>query len=81
MKHIKMLGLLLLIVGTLSSAQVRAADKVDIKAVASKSISEVNGMLPSVAIPVPEPSDWAWLPVLGTAGILVWRRFGRKVSA
>jgi hypothetical protein len=30
------------------------------------------------AIPVPEPSDWAWVPVLGTAGFLVWRRLRQQ---
>ncbi|MCE0484026.1 MAG: hypothetical protein LV479_07295 [Methylacidiphilales bacterium] len=30
---------------------------------------------------VPEPSDWAWIPVLGTIAVVAWRRFGRKVSA
>jgi len=30
---------------------------------------------------VPEPSDWAWLPVLGTISFIAWRRLSRQAVA
>jgi len=85
MKLVKLVGVVALL-GVISASQVKASvflpSEHSLKApnvTPAQVFQKVSkGKVTAV---VPEPSDWAWLPVLSTVGFIAWRRLRRQAVA